>query len=484
MNAEVSLSEAIQLGATDSSFYSRFFFPRTVRQATPEMHVDVWRNLETPGQRYVGAEIYRDGAKTSLARLYTSKRIAYGISHVILYVSRAEKHAVRSVSWIARQVKFNTLWAQAFGLRPGGKWSEGEIEIIHGVEEYPIFLLAVGMTGQIRGVNFDDYRPDLIVADDVDDEETAGTEEQREKANSLFFGSLMNTLASPTEASDPRAVLLATPYHAGDILNTAKRDPQWKIVTYGCFDEQGRSRWEAKWPTEYLLKEKQSAAQRNQMSVWMREKECKLVSAELVSFKVEWLKPVEIVPAGAWWLIAVDPASSDAKDADDVSISLLAFYGKDVYLMDQFNERAAMPDRVVSVMFSWMSQYPVRTLVIETVGYQKVLKWYVEKEMMEQRKWLPVLPYDDKRSKGDRILQSILRVGPYGNLHARPCDGKFLSQYAVWYPGADMHDDALDSVSIGISAFYNKLSVIEGEYTVVDDSQSQIKALSFGDECP
>ena len=39
----------------------------------------VWAGTEAPRQRYVGIGIFRDGAKTSLTRLFTSKRIAYGV---------------------------------------------------------------------------------------------------------------------------------------------------------------------------------------------------------------------------------------------------------------------------------------------------------------------------------------------------------------------------------------------------------------------
>ena len=483
---DIPLVEAVSLAARDSIFYSRFFFPRTVRQASPGFHRDIWQKIETPGQRYTGAMVYRDGAKTSLARLFTSKRIAYGISHTILFTSKTEAHAIRSVNWVAKQVMFNPLWADTFGLKRGLKWSEGEIEILHGVEEFPIRLIAVGMTGQLRGINIDDYRPDLIVADDVDDEESAGTEAQREKSHNLFFGSLMNTLAAPTEATDPRAIILATPQHPQDIISTCARDPKWSIAVYGCFDERGESRWPEKWPTSFLDGEKQSYINRNQLSLWMREKECKLVSAEIVSFRQEWLKFIEVLPANAFWLIAIDPASSDnKKTADDFSISLMCFYAQKVYLVDQYNEIGTMPDKACAVIFQWLRQFPVRNLVAETVGYQKILKWYIEKEMMAQRLYRTVLPFDDKRSKADRILQSILKVAPFGNLIINPRLTKFREQYGTWFPGADMHDDALDSVSIGISTFFGKLA-IEGEFEIVADplDDPSVKALTFADDCP
>ena len=158
---QVDIAEAVKLGAVDPLFYCKYFFPKTVRQDFPLYARDQWAALEDPTKRYVCIQIFRDGAKTTTCRLVTSKRIAYGISHNIVYTSNSEGHAARSVRWIRRQVDHNTLWAQAFGLRRGEKWTDTECEIIHGVDEFPIHVMAVGITGQVRGINMDDYRPDV-----------------------------------------------------------------------------------------------------------------------------------------------------------------------------------------------------------------------------------------------------------------------------------------------------------------------------------
>lgn len=482
--AQISLPDAVVLGATDSLFYSRFFFPRTVRQESPDFHRDVWARLEEPGQRYVGLKIYRDGAKTSLARLFLSKRIAYGVSHTILAVSKAEAHAVRTVRWIKRQVQYNTLWATAFQLRQGGKWSESEAEIIHGVDEYPIYLVAAGMTGQIRGINLDDFRPDLILGDDVDDEESAGSKEQREKHSSLFFGSLMQTLAAPTEASDPRGILLQTPLDAEDIINTCEKDPRWNVVAYSCFDNKGESTWPSKFPTEFLLQEKDSYIKRNQLHVWMREKEVTIVSTALSSFRVEWLKPLDLLPANCRFYIAIDPASSEAADAAEFAMVLLAFWGKNVAVWREKAARAIMPDEACVTIFEWIRSFPVQGIVVETVQYQKILAWYIEQEMHKQRTYRPVHKLDDKRAKDDVILQSITSVAPFGNLYYHPSCHKFLQQFTYWRPGTKgVLVDVIDATSKGIF-FASKGYIYDGEYEDVTDDEEDYKPLEVEEVCP
>jgi hypothetical protein len=213
----VSPQEAVQLGATGLIIYGQMFFPKTFRQESPEFHHEIGQQLDE-NHRYNAFEVFRDGAKTSLLRVYTSKRIAYGLSRTIMYVSSSQTHSSFSLRWLKRQITYNTRWAQLFGLRKGEKWTDEILEIYHGVEETPITVLAMGITGQIRGFNLDDYRPDLIIADDIQTDENVATLEQRQKLESTFHGALVNSLAPATDQPGAKIVLLNTPREKDDLI--------------------------------------------------------------------------------------------------------------------------------------------------------------------------------------------------------------------------------------------------------------------------
>ncbi len=467
----LSIQDAVKAGALDGAFYSKFFFPKTVRQEVPLMHKAIWADLDDPLFRQVAMKVFRDGAKTTLLRLYTSRRIAYGVSHTIVYTSNSEGHAVRSLKWLRRQVEFNLLWAQAFGLKKGSKWSDSEMEIIHGVEEFPISIIAVGITGQVRGINLDDYRPDLIVADDVDNEETTGTPEQRKKAGELLFGALLNGLAPRSESPSAKFVLLQTPLAEGDLIDIASKDESFRTKTYGILDDMGRSRWESRYPTEEVLKEKGVFIQRNQLSLWMREKECKIVGDELAAFRLAWLKYWDQLPTGGWYRIGIDPAISDSKDADYLAMSVVYFHGRRRYLVEYFLAKGVEPDALVAQLFQFIFKYHPRQLVIETVAYQKVLAWLIRKAMQAQRKYVPVVEHDDKRRKSDVILQSFLQVAPDGNLFVKKEHTEFLSAFGSWYPGYKGHDDLLDVVArtMTAGALYDDVDGLDADIGYIED---------------
>lgn len=469
VNVEIPLNELLTLCAIDDDFYARTFFPKTVRQASPEFHLAIDRALLPRDNRFVAIEVFRGGAKTSKLRLFTSKRIAFGISHTILFVSNSQAHSMKSIEWIKRNVEHNTKWAQTFGLRPGNKWTGEDIEIIHGVDQYPIRVIAAGITGQIRGVNIDDFRPDLIIVDDPDNEETTATEDQRKKVSNLFFGALAKSLAPPSDAPDAKMVLLQTPLNRFDLIETCMRDPQWHGLRFGCFDAKGESAWPERFTTDELLKDKQAHINRNQLSLWMREMECTIVSEETSSFRQEWLQYYTTLPEGCWYLIAVDPASSDRPTADYFAIVVLAIKGPDVFLVEYTLARGVESDKAIAFLVDLSQRYRPRFVVAETVGFQRTLADGLKKEMDRRRVFTPVRPFSSKQRKSYRIVQAISARAAYKHLHCRNEHTEFVTQFVSYSPIFEDHDDLIDAVAIGIDEIAKELDIIDGDYYTVDD---------------
>lgn len=473
-------AEAIKLGATSLVTYGKLFFPKTFRQASPLFHEEIGWALMNPDYRNVGIEVFRDGAKTTLLRTFISQRIAYGISRTVLVVSASQGHSILSLRWVKRQVEHNTLWANTFRLRKGGKWTDDHVEVLHGVEEVPITILALGITGQLRGFNIDDFRPDLIVCDDTSTDETSGSAEQRKKEVGLVFGALLNSLAPKSESPNAKAVVLDTPKSKFDLIEGLEKNPEWKFIRYGIFDEHGESRWPQRYPTEELKRLKANAIRVGQLSLWLREKECKIVSDETASFKFENMQYWDTLPERATYIIAIDPASSDAKTADDNVVAVLAFHKDNIYLVDYKAATGQNPEMVKASVFEFARRWRPIGVVVESVHYQRTLAWYLEQAMREERVFIPIYREQDKRSKADRIIQALGETTGYWRFFCRPEHSKFLEQFAEYSPTGDMHDDVLDAVAIGCY-WAEKKGVsdwIEGEYSEVEDDED-LPALNF-----
>lgn len=472
---QLPIGEVIKLAATNSELYARTFFPKTFRQKSPDYQREVWNDLENPDYRYVNQIIFRGGAKTTISRTFTSKRIAYGVSKTIVYVGSSETSAARSGNWIRTNVERNKLWAGAFGLSPGSKWTDTEFQIQHNVlkdaqgNPLTIWCMFVGITGNIRGINFDDYRPDLIVLDDIITDENASSEEQRQKINDLVQTALRPSLAPKIDEPNAKMVMLVTPQNKEDVSALCEADPIWKTTKIGIWTketmdlpvDQQVSVWPERLPTEDMRKEKLSFIQRNELSKFMREYEVRLVSRESAAFRGEWLNYYTSAPLTTN-VLSVDPVPppSDrelAKGLSGKDFEAIHVWGRDgdnYYLRESRTSRGHTPDWSIANILEMALKWRVTQIVVEGVAYQKTLKWLLEQEMNRRRLYFLVNSYMDRRPKFARITSTFAGPASHGHIFVNANDHvNFITQFES-YPSVD-HDDELDAGAMALSVLIN-----------------------------
>lgn len=291
----------------------------------------------------------------------------------------------------------------------------------------------------------------------------------------------MNSLAPETEAPTAKAVLLQTPFNDYDLIATCLKDPAWNGVRFGCFDDQGRSRWESRFPTETLMKEKQSAIARGLLHLWMREMECKIVSKVGASFNVDQVRYWDVLPEGMWTILAIDPASSDNKDADDQVVGTVGFHGNDVYLLEYEANKGEMPDAAATHFFNQVLKWRPRKAAVESIGFQRTLAWHLKQEMERRRVWVVVDQIQDRRRKADRIIQALSGLLAFGHFYCRPEHTKFLEQLAEYAPTKRMHDDVLDMVAMAITAGAPAMrdDAIDAEFELLRAEEDNYPELEF-----
>lgn len=496
-NVQISAEEAVRLGAVDGGLFGRFFFPRAFKQDAPPCHREMDELLDDPEAHLVNFMVPRGWAKTTKTRVYIARRIAYGISRTVMIVGKSQGAAVKTLEWLKRSVEHNQRYASTFGLAPGSRWSGEDIEIIHhhfkdeNGGPLRIRVLAYGMTGSVRGVNIDDMRPDLIVVDDPCDEENTATIEQRKKIADLFFGSILRSLAPLSEAPHAKMVLLQTVLNPQDLVSLCDKDSHWTSLRISCFDADGKSTWPERHPTEELKAEKQGYIDRGMLALWMREMESRCINDDLAAFLEEnlryWDQPENgvggVLPEGGFTFLSIDPVPPPkdelnvkiTKAHDNFVISVLRVINGSVYLADQWGQKAPDVQLTLNQMFLMARVWRTSTVVIETVLFQRVLRWALQQEMSRRRDYLTIIPIEDKRSKPARIRQEISRFTSQKKFYISTEHEEFLGEY--WAYPFVQHDDFLDSVAIGlmyVTPHMLDASFIEGEYTEVIEEEGRM----------
>lgn len=463
-------NDLVERCALDPIYFGQAFFPRAIRQATPLFHRSIW-DLFQSRNRFCAAQVFRGGAKTTIARVYSAFRIAYGISHTILYIGASERKALESVRWLKRNIETNKLYSQVFGLKPGKVWQDSEIQIYHAALEEPITVLAFGVVSNVRGINIDDYRPDLIVLDDVMNDESAATMEQREKIKELIHGAIKESLAPASEAPNSKMVALFTPLNESDPLVQALHDPSWKCVDFGCWTpetkdfspESRESIWPERWPSEVLREERLAAIANNTLSVFAREKECVLMTPEHSAFLRDWLTyydPTELPPHMPC-VIAVDPVPPPSqseidkgfKDKDYEALVVVGYHNSNYYLLDYALNRGHEPDWTIAKIFELASRWRPMRITVEGVAYQKTLAWLLQQAMIRQRKMIAVEQITDKRKKEVRIVDALTGPASLGRFKIRREHSEFIDQFLSYSKVKSIrHDDLLDAVSMALKS--------------------------------
>jgi predicted phage terminase large subunit-like protein len=472
---QLSVEEVVNIAAEDPSFYSHTFFPKTARQASPPFHVSIWDALENPAHRHVNVQVFRGGAKTTTLRLFTSRRVAYGISNTILYIGKSEGHAARSIRWLRRQIEFNRPWASTFGLSPGSKWTDIEAEIECSLLDHPIWIMGMGITGSVRGINSDDFRPDLIIVDDVVDEENSSSPLQRKQVEDLLYGAVKQSLAPASENPNATMAMLQTPLNREDISTKALADPDWTSFKFGCFDGNGESVWPERWTTEELLQEKAGYIFRNQTSIWLREKELKLTSPETSAFRSEWLQYFEVAPKNGTTVMVIDPVpppspaqlANNLHNKDYEAFAIVRRFDGKFYVLETSANRGHDPSWTVNEFFRLLLKYRPREVLVEAVGYQRALAWILAQEMKNRRQYAVIVPFTDSKNKYNRIVDPLSRAGSNNILFIRPEQNELREQFTT-YPDVD-HDDVLETVAIGVGYLNGKF-----DFDADDDEAKQL----------
>jgi len=494
---DIELNELIKLSAVDSRLFSQAFFPKTVRQQPPFFHKEIWDLIDSPA-RYVNIEIFRGGAKTTLLRILTAKRTAYRISRTILYVGKSQSHASRSLLWLQKQIEQNTKFAQTFGLVKGTKWNSEEMEVVSTVDGTSTWIVAFGITGSTRGLNFDDYRPDLIIVDDVVDEENAANIEQRDKTEKLVLGAIKESLTPPTENPFAKMVILQTPQNDEDLSRKAAKDAQFVSARFGCWTKETewldiserKSIWPERFTTQYLQEEWQAAANRNTLSIFAREMECKLIVPENSIFREKWIQffgesedePEPPLHEMVTELI-IDPVpppserelAKGLKGKDFEALAVVGRWKNKYYVLELSSYHGHDPSWTVSEFFRLAYKWKIRKAVVEAVNYQRTLQWLLREAMKKAGRYYVIEDFPDKRKKTQKITDGLQGPLSEGAVYIRRSQTVLQSQI-VSYPHVP-HDDEIEVVAIGVTSLSRGMGFALDERGM--PNEDDIPALSY-----
>lgn len=244
---------------------------------TPSCHLEWWELCCSDYKRVAIAAPRGHAKSTAITKAYSLAAVLFRAHDYVIVVSDTYQQAVAFLGEIKRDLTTNEDLRQLFDLKEAEVDREDEIVVPMG-DGYRFKIKAMGSEQKVRGMLWDNKRPNLIIGDDLENDEIVMNPDRREKFRNWILNALL-----PTMSERGKVRIVGTILHLDSLLerlmpetlwrmtpgNTGKKDTNtihqslksfttqpiggWMSVRYRAHDEKfANVLWPVKWTKERL----------------------------------------------------------------------------------------------------------------------------------------------------------------------------------------------------------------------------------------
>ena len=229
------------LAAMDLAYFGRVYLPHYFSRPSPQFHAELdtlWREGVLKGVVPIGDNAKLVDAQDGCRRATAAPRghakstnltfkgslhaALYRYKRYIIILSDTSDQANGFLSAIKDELEDNSAIREDFGDLTGGVWRENVIITSHGVR-----IDAIGAGQKIRGRKHKNWRPDLMVLDDIENDENVRTVEQRKKLENWFYKAVSKAGDTYTDI-----VYIGTLLHYDSLLAKVLKNPAYRSIKY------------------------------------------------------------------------------------------------------------------------------------------------------------------------------------------------------------------------------------------------------------
>lgn len=251
-----------ELAAFDLSYFGRAYLSHYFVRKSPKFHEELdalWEKgvmksknpakesksiSRDKGTRQVIAAPRGHAKSTNLTFKDTIHSILYQYKHYPIILSDSTEQAEAFLEDIKTEFEDNANIIMDFGVLKGDKaWRSGVI-----LTKTDIKVEAIGSGKKIRGRKHRNWRPDLLVLDDIENDENVNTSDQRKKLKSWFEKAVSKAGDTYTDI-----VYIGTVLHYDSLLNNVLQNPRYKAKKYKAIMSEAYNDklWE-EWESIYI----------------------------------------------------------------------------------------------------------------------------------------------------------------------------------------------------------------------------------------
>jgi predicted phage terminase large subunit-like protein len=442
---------------------------------SPACHIEWWELCTQPRSPLVAIAAPRNHAKsTAISFAYTLACVLFRERQYVLLVSDTVTQAVQFLGDIKRELADNEQIKQLFAIKEFIKEADDDI-IVLCEDGHKFRIQAKGSEQKVRGLKWNNKRPDLIVCDDLENDEIVMNKERREKFRKWFYGALL-----PCRSVDGIVRFVGTILHADSLLErlmpkpydkkntrfnelktfSTKRIAGWESVKYKAHNEDFTAfLWKSKFDR---AAEKEGLSGAKQYFISLRQGFLdqglpESYSQEYLNIPIDesvsYFRRADFLPSTeedkkrtCHYYITADLAVSK-EDYADYSVFLVARVDEDrtIYIHDIIKDRLDGRE-IVDMVINLEKIYKPEVFGIEKMQVSQAIGPFLREEMVRQDVWPNLMQLEhqgkDKVARG-RSIQARMRAQTV----------KF-NKGKEWYPDFEnelmsfprgKHDDQVDS---------------------------------------
>ncbi|MBI5789302.1 MAG: phage terminase large subunit [Candidatus Schekmanbacteria bacterium] len=432
----------------DKFYFFENYLPHYFNLPAAGFHQELVQLLDDKADKNRPAAVAapREHAKSTIVTLgYPLHQICFGLRHFIIIVSDTEYQAADFVRFIRLELEENERIRQDFGdLRQSAKqWSDELFITKNGVK-----VLARGKGQKVRGLRHRQYRPDLVVMDDIENDQSVRHPRQIEKVLKWIVEAVYPAIDQHGSLF-VIGTLLAKKSVLAQLLQQAAKGV-WRGRIYRALDENNLPLWPQRHSLESLQQKKAVMG-----SVSFNKEYQNDPRDEEGIFREDWLRyyhPQELSGRQLAVFMFIDPSAGSGESADYKAVVTI---GRDnegiIYVLDAYIKKASI-DSLLRVTYNRYRELQPRIIGIESNVFQSLLLREFDSLGKERQQHLPLRGINHHTSKEGRIgrLSAWVERGII-RFQKGQTDQDVLLEQLLYFPSPTVHDDGPDALEGAIS---------------------------------
>lgn len=462
MNSELSLKKIKKYIINDAgvrreiarrSHYGFFYIylSNYIKYPTAHFQRQIFNLCQDESIKAAAITAFRGSGKSTIVSLsYPIWAMIIGTKKFIVILSQNQSQGELILANIRSEFEKNELLISDFGpfrqVTVQSKWSSETLYI----ESYDCMITCISSGSSIRGIRHKQHRPDLIIADDVEDISSTKNKESRDKTFNWFTGEVI-----PIGDSYTKIIAVGNKLHEDCLMMRLKNAIEGKTFSanymeFPLLDEEGACIWPEKFSSAYDI-ESLKAGVISELS-WQREYLLKIVPQDDAVILREWIQYYDNLPEDSSKLsyiaTGVDLAISKSSKADLTAMVSANNYGNgtssEIYILPYpVNKKMTYPETLETIKklsTSLGHGHPTK-IFIEEVSYQKAL---IEQLAIDGYPAVGVKVAGQDKRERLTLTTHLIKSGKI-KFAKKGCE-QLISQLTSF--GYEAHDDLADAFAI------------------------------------